>query len=130
MLDMSKLDYEEGQFDGLWVCASLPHVPKDAVSAVLSDFRRVLKRNGCLLVNAIIGNLDHRIESPEEMGSTYGESGRFFQWYPSTDQFKEILRQTGFKVQVERQRVITSQVLKDAILPTNLWYNCFCRAES
>jgi ubiquinone/menaquinone biosynthesis C-methylase UbiE len=130
MLDMTKLDYDESQFDGLWVCASLPHIPKELVGAVLRDFRRVLKRDGYLFVNAIIGNLDHRIETPQEMGPNYGKSGRFFQWYPSTDRFKEILEQSGFSVQINWQRHITSQVLKDALLPTNLWYNCFCSVES
>jgi ubiquinone/menaquinone biosynthesis C-methylase UbiE len=129
MLDMTKLDYDEGQFDGLWVCASLPHIPKELVGAVLRDFRRVLKRDGCLFVNAIIGKLDHRIETPQEMGPNFCESGRFFQWYPSTDRFKEILEQSGFGVLADWQRQITSQVLKDALLPTNLWCNCFCRVE-
>lgn len=129
MLDMSRLDYDECQFDGLWVCASLPHIPKESVGAVLRDFRRVLEPDGCMLVNAIIGYLDYRIEAPEEMGPYYGEPGRFFQWYPTPDRFKEILEQSGFRVQVEWQRHITSQVLKNAILPTNLWYNCFCRVE-
>ena len=126
LLDMSSLDYRENEFDGLWVCASLPHIPKESVLDVLMGFRRVLNDNGCLLVNAIIGNLDHRIETSEEMGTDYGEPGRFFQWYPSVIAFKTILEQAGFKVQIEQHREVTSEVLEYATCRTNSWYNCFC----
>jgi ubiquinone/menaquinone biosynthesis C-methylase UbiE len=129
MLDMSSLDYSEGQFDGLWVCASLPHIPKELVSEVLQGFRHVLRSDGCMLVNAIIGHLDYRLETQEEMGSNYGKPGRFFQWYPTPATFKEILEQAGFKVKAEWHRDITSQVLKNAILHSNSWYNCFCRVD-
>ena len=129
MIDMSKLDYGEREFDGLWVCASLPHIPKESVGAVLQNFRRVLKHDGCMLVNAIIGHLDYRVETPEEMGPNYGKPGRFFQWYPTPAAFKEILEHAGFRIQVERHRSITSQVLKHAMWRTNSWYNCYCRVE-
>ncbi len=126
ILDMSNLDYRDHEFDGLWVCASLPHIPKESVGEVLTGFRRVLNYNGCMLVNAIIGHLDHRIETQEEMGSDFGEPGRFFQWYPSVTVFKTILEQAGFKVQAEQYRNVTSEVLKYATCRTNSWYNCFC----
>lgn len=129
MLDMSRLDYDDSEFDGLWVCASLPHIPKESVGAVLQGFRRVLKPDGCMLVNAIIGHLDHRIETLEEMGPNYGEPGRFFQWYPTPAVFKEILEQAGFRVQTEWHHNVTSQVLKYATWRTNSWCNCFCRVE-
>lgn len=126
LLDMSSLDYEDNEFDGLWVCASLPHIPKESVGKVLAGFRRVLNHDGCMLVNAIIGNVDHRIETAEEMGLGYEESGRFFQWYPSVVSFKIILEQAGFKVLAEQHRNITSEVLEYATCRTNSWYNCFC----
>lgn len=129
MLDMSRLDYPENEFDGLWVCASLPHIPRQAVGKVLQGFRRILKPDGCMLVNAIIGQLDHRVERPEEMGGNYGEPGRFFQWYPTPVAFKEILEEAGFKIEAERHRSITSQVLEYATWRTNSWYNCFCRVS-
>lgn len=126
VLDMSRLDYANNEFDGLWVCASLPHIPREFVGEVLRGFRRVLKPDGCMLVNAIIGHQDYRIETAEEMGKDYGEAGRFFQWYPSATVFKEIIEQAGFKVQAEQHRNVTSQVLKHALCHTNCWYNCFC----
>ncbi len=128
-LDMSKLDYSASTFDGLWVCASLPHIPKEQVDAVLQGFRRVLKHDGCMLVNVIIGSLEYRIETSEEMGSETGEPGRFFQWYPTPSVFKEILDQAGFRVEIERHRNLTSKVLKNAKWPTNSWYNCFCHVK-
>lgn len=128
-LDMTKLDYGNKEFDGLWVCASLPHILKKNVKSVLLDFRRILKNDGCLFVNAIIGHQEHRIETNEEMGENYKGIGRFFQWYPTAAAFKKILDQTGFEVQKELLRTVTSKVVKEALLPTNLWYNCFCRVS-
>ncbi len=126
-LDMAQLDYGDRVFDGLWVCASLPHIPAACVGAVLLGFRRVLKTDGCLLVNAIIGDLAYRVETPEEMGWGRDAPGRFFQWYPSPAAFRELVEQAGFTITAERQRSVTSRVLEHATRPTNAWYNCFCR---
>lgn len=126
-LDMSQLDYPNFSFDGLWVCASLPHIHRTSVPRVLRKFQRILKPDGCLLVNAIIGYLEHRIEAAEELELENSQPGRFFQWYPSTVFFREILEQAGFEVLLEQQRTITSKVLEKAIYPTNLWCNYFCR---
>jgi ubiquinone/menaquinone biosynthesis C-methylase UbiE len=124
--DMLNLDYQENEFDGLWVCASLPHIPKGFVDQVLRGFHRILKYEGCMLVNAIIGNLEHRIETSEEMGEGYNEPGRFFQWYSSSDAFKKIIESCDFEVQSEQHRIVTSRVLKKTTLRRNSWYSCFC----
>jgi ubiquinone/menaquinone biosynthesis C-methylase UbiE len=126
-LDMMKLDYGDNEFDGLWVCASLPHIPRESVSLVLQNFKRMLKFDGCMLVNAIIGDLEYREESTEEM---QGRPGRIFQWYPSPAAFRKILEEAGFKVQTELPRTVTSEVVKNAKLPTNFWYNFFCRVDT
>ncbi|MBN1995923.1 methyltransferase domain-containing protein [candidate division KSB1 bacterium] len=125
-LDMIELDYGNSEFDGLWVCASLPHIPKENVDSVLKRFRQILKKNGCMLVNAIIGHLEHRIETSKEMGKNYGGPGRFFQWYPTTVIFKKNLEKAGFQIHSDLRRVITSEVISNALWPTNFWYNCFC----
>lgn len=40
--DMRHLPFRKGSLDGLWVCASLLHVPKDEVDAVLRELSRVV----------------------------------------------------------------------------------------
>ena len=40
--DMRHLPFRKGSLDGLWVCASLLHVPKDQVDAVLRELARVV----------------------------------------------------------------------------------------
>ena len=44
-LTFSELDYEE-EFDGVWACASLLHVPSGELPQVLSLVRRALRKNG------------------------------------------------------------------------------------
>jgi len=126
MLEMSRLDYPNCTFDGLWVCSSMPHIHRTIVPEVLKGFQRVLKPDGCLFVNAIIGCLEHRVETAEELELETRQPGRFFQWYPSTVVFRKILEQCGFSVQIEQQRTITSKVVEKAIYPTNQWCNYFC----
>ena len=40
--DMRHLPFRKGSLDGLWVCASLLHVPKDTVNEVLRELSRVV----------------------------------------------------------------------------------------
>lgn len=47
--DMRSLPFESGAFDVVWACASLLHVPREAVPATLREFRRVLDAPGTLV---------------------------------------------------------------------------------
>ena len=40
--DMRHLPFRKGSLDGLWVCASLLHVPREEVDAVLRELSRVV----------------------------------------------------------------------------------------
>jgi ADP-ribose pyrophosphatase YjhB (NUDIX family)/ubiquinone/menaquinone biosynthesis C-methylase UbiE len=40
--DMRHLPFRKGSFDGLWVCASLLHIPKEQVGEVLRELSRVV----------------------------------------------------------------------------------------
>lgn len=45
-----EIDFEE-EFDGIWACASLLHVPNEELLDVLEKMHRALKDNGALYVS-------------------------------------------------------------------------------
>ena len=49
-MDMTKLEFKDNSFKGIWCCASLIHIPKEIVPSVLSEFHRVLKKEGVLYI--------------------------------------------------------------------------------
>jgi len=50
-MDMTNLDFESNQFDGIWCCASLLHVKRDKLKDTIKGFRRVLKDDGILFLS-------------------------------------------------------------------------------
>ena len=49
-MDMRKLEFPENYFDGVWVCASFLHIPKEEAKSTLLEFRKVLKTGGLMYV--------------------------------------------------------------------------------
>ncbi len=45
----------EGEFDGIWACASLLHVPKDELPQVFEKLERALKPGGALYASFKLG---------------------------------------------------------------------------
>lgn len=127
--DMRNLDFDDYEFDALWVCASFVHIPMEEATQVLKEFKRVLKSNGILFINAIIGNLPYRLETEQEIGGTFKGNGRYFQWYPSSPSFVEILNTAGFIVEKTYAKSVTSQVVENATVRTNQWFNYICRTH-
>lgn len=76
--DMRRLPLPTACADGLWVCASLLHIPRQDVPATLAEFARVLKPGGILLTSVKQGEGERWVDSP------YGRpSPRFFTfWQP------------------------------------------------
>src|SRR5579885_515575 len=52
--DLRRLNFPDGYFDGIWCCASLLHLPRNDVPAVLASFRRLLD-HGFLYVAVKVG---------------------------------------------------------------------------
>lgn len=125
--DMRSLSFDNNIFDALWVCSSFVHIPKEEALSVLKEFRRVIKKSGYLFINAIIGDLPYRLESEEEIGGNYKGNGRYFQWYPHSLAFVDLLHNAGYSVERIVSKDVTSSVLKNATIRTNKWFNYFCR---
>ena len=64
-----EMDFRQ-QFDGIWACASLLHVPKCGMPNVIGRFMRALKVGGIFYISLKEGEAE-RIE----------EDGRFFNYY-------------------------------------------------
>ncbi len=76
----------EAEFDGIWACASLLHVPSGELPAITGKLKKALKVGGILFASFKYGDFE-------------GErSGRYF--YDLTEQKAEqIFRDSGFKVE-------------------------------
>lgn len=125
--DMRELDFGDNSFDALWVCSSFVHIPAEDSIKVLNEFRRVLKKSGILFINAVIGELPYRLETEEEIGGQFKGNGRYFQWYPFTSSFVDLLNTAGFAVEYTSTKTVTSTVVKNATIKTSEWFNYICK---
>jgi len=77
---MTKLDFDDGQFDGLCAWYSVIHIPDESLPAVFSEFRRVLCPNGVALVAFQVG------DQPRTFKEMFGEqvSLTFYRRQPDT----------------------------------------------
>jgi ubiquinone/menaquinone biosynthesis C-methylase UbiE len=54
--DMRRIPLASGSIDGIWMCASLLHIPRIDVPDVLSEIHRILRTNGILFISVRQGN--------------------------------------------------------------------------
>ncbi len=86
--DMLNLPFGENSVDGVWMCASLLHIPRRLAPQVLIEVRRVLKPRGGFYVAVKQGD-------GEEMTDNLGE--RHFIYY-QPDALVAMVKQAGFPV--------------------------------
>lgn len=84
-LDMRALPFRTGTLVGAWVCASLLHLPRTGIPAVLDELHRVLCVGGRVAVS---------MRQPVEDEDGY-QNGRWFTYIDSED-FVELLGANGF----------------------------------
>ncbi len=89
--DMRRLPFAGATFAGLWVAASLLHLPKAAVPAGLREFRRLLRPTGLLFLGLQEGAGEGWERSP------YSPVDRFFARY-SAAEVSQVLTGSGFRV--------------------------------
>ena len=90
-LDMRRLGLPSGQFQGIWCCASLLHLPKDEAPQALTEMRRVLASGGVLFLSVQEGTG----ESNERC--SYADVERWFARY-TPDEVAALLRRCGFVI--------------------------------
>jgi len=87
--DMAHLPFRTGSFAGLWVCASLLHIPKAQAGDVLRELARVVQP-GHILVAVKRGEGEAWTESA-------GGGQRFFAYY-SPAEIQLLMERSGFEV--------------------------------
>lgn len=78
ILRFQQMEFKQ-EFDGIWACASILHVPAPEIDDVMCRFTRALKPAGILYVSLKEGE-----------GERTAEDGRFFSYY-TADSFRKLL---------------------------------------
>lgn len=78
VLCFQEMEFHE-EFDGIWVCASLLHVPKSQMHDVMRRFIQALKPSGIFYLSLKEGE-----------GEYVAEDGRFFNYY-TVESFRQLL---------------------------------------
>jgi len=68
--DFLKLPFKAGSFDAVFAQASLLHIPKKNIAAVIKEVNRVMRHGGLLYFSVKEGS-----------GESFDEKGRFFAYY-------------------------------------------------
>lgn len=89
-MDMRALGFAVGSFDGLWVLASLLHIPKEEVPATLRGFQRILKPNGLLYLSVK--------EGKGGIWRDYGEGRRSFITFYRLGELRQLVEEAGFEI--------------------------------
>ncbi len=97
VVDMYDIDKINKTFDGIFVQASLLHIPKARVMEVLTKMKDKLNENG-LLYLAVKGIRDDGVEEDTKMENDYGyEYERFFSYF-SLEELKKYFDQLGLSI--------------------------------
>jgi ubiquinone/menaquinone biosynthesis C-methylase UbiE len=90
-MDMRRLEFPDGQFDGVWASGCVYHVTKDEFKKVLREIHRVLKRNGVFSFNFKLGEGEGLEENPK----SYAGHPRYFAYY-SLEEIRNFLKDFKF----------------------------------
>ncbi len=88
-MDLMKLDFPDGYFDGIWSFATYLHIPKAEINDALNEARRVIKIGGIGFIVIKKGSKEGYFDSD------YGK--RYWSFY-GKNQFAKILENNGFEI--------------------------------
>jgi SAM-dependent methyltransferase len=107
LLDMYDVDTLKDKFDGIFVQASLLHIPKNRVVEVLTKMKSVLNSNGLIYI-AVKGMRDDGIQEDTKVENDYGyEYERFFSYF-TMDELKKYFRELDMEVIWEGENIPTA----------------------
>jgi hypothetical protein len=87
--DMRHLPFPPIHFDGVWLCASLPHIPREQAPGVLAGVRRVMGLSSTLYLG---------VKQGEGEEWTDDLARRYFTYY-QPGEIKQLLADLGFAVE-------------------------------
>ena len=86
LADIRALPFRECSFDAIWAVASLLHLRKETIPAVLTEVGRVLRGNGYMLISV-----------KEGFGEEFDSLGRYTAFYQQ-EEWKSLLEASGFAI--------------------------------
>jgi len=118
-MDMTKTDFKDNTFDGIWANASLLHTEKKHVPKTIKELKRILKKDGILYISVKEGK-GQEIKKKEKYNN---EPIPFF--YYSLNEIQELVEKEGLQV-------LNSGLSEDSILKRKdtAWINIFCKKST
>ena len=96
--DIGNLSFKDGSFDGIISYYSIIDTPKKYVHKIFSEFRRVLKPNGYLLVTVKAGTTEGYIYHPLD------EKTEIYMALFNEEEIKSYFKETGFMIEFIEKR--------------------------
>lgn len=94
-MDLTRLEFPDNSFTGIWCARALIHIPTPMISDVLKGFWRILQSGGIACLTVLTGDIES-IE-PEYYDESHSTS-TFFHHFQASELEAE-LKKVGFKVQ-------------------------------
>ena len=112
-MDMRKLRFEDGSFDGLLVAYSLIHIPTREVPGVLKGFSRVLKPKGYIMLITQKGEPDRVVDEP------FLPTEKMFINFFTRERLTDLLVKTNFRiVYQEEAQTQDAESMSDRVIYT------------
>ncbi len=92
IMDMRRLEYSDHVFDGVFAAYCLIHVPSEEISATISEFYRILKKDGLLFIAVHEGVGENFIDEPLQEGE------KIFVKFFTESEIKSFLEDAGFSI--------------------------------
>lgn len=93
-MDMTELKFRNESFDGIVSNCSMIHIPKELVDKTLNGFKRILKKNGRLLLILLEGTGEKMVEEPYRRG----KKAYVYTKYYSVKEIINLLHKKGFSI--------------------------------
>lgn len=103
VMDLTDLSFEDESFDGIAAFYSVIHVPREEHEQIFSEFNRILKQNGLILVT--MGAEEWEGEEEDLI-----EGHRMFWSHYSPEESKAIIEKAGFEIISDTIKEIGNEV--------------------
>ena len=118
VMDILDLKFKKESFDGIWASASLLHIQKRNLKAVLKELKRLMVKDGVLYISLKKGAGSEVIKD-----NRYGGVNKYYVYY-ETEEIEKILIDLGFEIIEKEQKEMRS------FYDTNPWIHLFCKKKS
>ncbi len=117
-MDLRKISFTDGSFDGIWACASLLHLTREEIVPVIKRLYEVLVSGGVLFLLMKEGKGEKYLTNEKFRGDT-----RFFTWY-TQDEIRSLLGTVEFSV---LDMFTWDQKNRNAERPHEIWISTFAK---